>query len=136
MTFDALFIPHDFSKRPAQVRIYNVDQLNQLVQGQPERAVYDYDAETWMNANGIEQGLPRNLGASGFSAQYTAAGRQFEAKNGRPPNIGLHGNVVITGNHFTDVPQRILDEFPNKTTMNVNELIEDLSHGHGRGHGY
>jgi len=119
MAFQAMFIPADFNQSVALVELDSYDQLQALLGGIPERAVYDRDAEVYVNDSGVTLGLAHNIGASEYVSQCSDAAEQ----HGGLIDVHLHGNVVMTGPNLTDVPERLIEEFGITERQTVAELL-------------
>jgi len=114
-----LFIPADFDQQVSLVEIDSHEQLRALLGGSAERAVYDRDAEVWVNGTGLSDGLAHNLGASAYVAISSGAARQ----RGGAIDVDLHGDVIMTGPDETDVPERLIKEFAVTERHTVDELL-------------
>lgn len=119
MPFQAIFIPVDFNRKVTLVEVDNYGQLGALLGGTPERAVYDRDAEVYVNGEGISAGLGYNLGASEYVAQCSDSAEQHDGW----VDVDLYGNVVMTGPNQTDVPERLIEEFHVTQRQTVDELL-------------
>ena len=131
MAFQAMFIPADFNQSVALVNLDSYDQLEALLGGIPERAVYDLDAEVYVNGSGVTLGLAHNIGASDYVSRCSDAA----AQHGGWVDVHLHGNVIMTGPDGTDVPERLIEEFGVTERQTVDELLIRHAMGYGEGFG-
>ena len=131
MAFQAMFIPADFNQSVALVQVDSYDQLEALLGGTPERAVYDRDAEVYVNGSGVTLRLTHNIGASDYVSRCSDAA----AQHGGWVDVHLHGNVIMTGPDQTDVPERLIEEFGVTERQTVDELLIRHAMGYEEGFG-
>jgi len=129
MAFQAMFIPAAFNQQVVLVEVDGYDQLEALLGGMPERAVYDLDAEVYVNGIGVTLRLAHNIGASDYVSRCSDAA----AQHGGWIDVHLHGNVIMTGPDLTDVPERLIEEFGVTERYTVDELLIRAGLDNGEG---